>query len=113
MERVAACILALGLPWAAFAGGYIGPSVYDDAQPCGSATVVGVPCASDGQVIVAAPDPSGAGVVYRSVPGGALVEYVNGRVCPYPVRPSDSVFLNGAGYITKHQARVAIGCAYR
>jgi hypothetical protein len=31
-------------------------------------------------------------------------------LCPYPHRPSDSAFLNGAGYIIKDDVRARLGC---
>ncbi|WP_102107728.1 hypothetical protein [Oceaniglobus roseus] len=37
-------------------------------------------------------------------------EYRNGRLCLYPYRPSDMVFIGGAGYLTKDQARRRQGC---
>lgn len=47
---------------------------------------------------------------YQATPAAAPARAARPLVCPYPHRPSDSVFIGGAGYLTKDQVRRANGC---
>lgn len=49
-------------------------------------------------------------VVVESVRVSAATRTGTKLLCPYPHRPSDGVFIGGAGYLTKDQVRRAMGC---
>ena len=52
----------------------------------------------------------GGTVVIESTRVTSAVRSGNRLICPYPHRPSDSVFIGGAGYLTKDQLRRNMGC---
>ena len=103
----AACLWLM--PGAAAAGGV---PLCSELAAIGALSA-GTRCLDQGQVmIVAENDQRKPGVFSRISAQRRPVEFVNGRRCPYPVRPSDSVFSGGAGYLSKNSVRRVIGCAF-
>ena len=110
--RRAALALAIACPASAFAGGYGGAVA---APECAVISArgqlsLGATCVQDGQLVVVSE--RRVGLFHGLLRDRPRVEYVNGRRCPYPNRPSDSPFAGGAGYVIKNDVRAIIGCAF-
>ena len=116
----AAAALTL-LPMSALAGGWAGGVPCEELAKAGQlhagatctrgAGVYSVDTAHEGTVV------NGVlvqqqGFFYRLIRHRPATEVVNGRRCPYPHRPSDSVFSGGSAYIIKDTVRARIGCVY-
>lgn len=115
--RAQVLALALILPGPAVAGGYEGPGPDERAlQDCtalasASRLTPGEACVQDGRVVASRGDARRGGPFYELLRDRPQIEHVNGRRCPYPTRPSDSVFTGGSGYISKNEVRAVVGCA--
>ena len=104
-------------PMAASAGGYTGAQACAELAYAGQLHA-GAHCRSGTGGYRVEPGHTGTagaglrGYTYRLLRHVPATEVVRGKRCPYPHRPSDSVFAGGAGYIIKDDVRARIGCVY-
>ena len=114
MPRLCATAVLVLLPLSASAGGYSGAPSCAELAAAGQLHA-GAQCQRGAGVyeVESAHAGSGAqGYAYRLLRHAPATEVVYGKRCPYPHRPSDSVFSGGAGYIIKDTVRRRIGCVY-
>ena len=111
--RAPALALALALPVPAVAGGFEGPDAYGRAVPdCAVLAAFGEACVRSGRVDLIRANVKRGGIFHEVLRTQPRVEYVQGRRCPYPTRPSDSVLSGGSGYIIGNHVRADLGCAF-
>lgn len=116
LTHLAAVAAFAVVPLATSAGGYSGPVTCDELAAAGQLRS-GVQCRRGTGVYeidsrVGAPATGIRGYYYRLIRHVPATEVVYGKRCPYPHRPSDSVFSGGAWYIIKDTVRARIGCVY-
>ncbi|MBJ3763933.1 hypothetical protein ILP92_14365 [Maribius pontilimi] len=107
LSAMALCAVAAPALAGGWTGGAEGTASYplcSDLAARGTPVVAGQSCIdANGNLVVTAND---VGFMQTQV----LEVGRNGILCPYPYRPSDSVFVNGSGYLIKDAVRARLGC---